>query len=264
MKKRLSSWRCEQHGFTLIEILLVIAIIVFTYNVALPQLSILTGVETTSKIDRLIGHIRSAYDLAALSGNNYRFVFELTSGRYWLEASDRKTVLLGFEDLDPDLTSAEETANLIRFDQDFTDYQALAGDSYKDPITGKVIPPVSPVLLARDRLSPPKWTTLDSPEWQNLTIGPSLIFADIQVSHDLTEQSAEQFGKSVRVFMYVFPGGLVEKAVFHIAFRKGDSQIDPGKLPYTLIVDSYTGTTETLSGYQEIDVHASDEAKAEF
>src|ERR1044072_2515869 len=95
-------------GFSLIEVIVVIALIAFVYTVALPQINQRTGAETATKLNELAGDVRSAYDLSVLTGKTYRMVFMLNSGDYWLEEADRPDVYLGMDKIDRDPTEAEE------------------------------------------------------------------------------------------------------------------------------------------------------------
>lgn len=254
----------QSSGFTLIEIIIVIATIVFVYSVALPQFSLRTGSEIASKIGRLVSDIRNAYDLAVLSGKNYRLVINFISGDYWLEEADQKDIVLGDEKGDHDPTDAEEKERIEVFDERFKEYEDLAGETFTDPATDEEIKPVSPVVQAKDKLRPPKWTKVTAQEWSSRTIGPFLIFQDVQAEHHKEKQTADDQGKDARAFIYFFPSGYVEKSVIHIAYRVGDSGVDTDKPPYTISVDPSTGTSDVVSSYEEVDVHKSDDQKADF
>ena len=96
-----------QPGFTLLEILLVIALIAVMYSAGAPLLSNLTA-EIETRFGTLSSDIRSAYDLSVLSGKPYRMVFDFDKGEYWLEETDQRNFFLGDRKLDRDLTEREE------------------------------------------------------------------------------------------------------------------------------------------------------------
>ena len=94
-------------GFSLIEIILVIAIMGMIYAVALPNLGIISQTESAQKISDLNGDIRAAFDMAVLNGKPYRLAFHFPSGDYWLETTDREHFFLGDAKLERDLSPEE-------------------------------------------------------------------------------------------------------------------------------------------------------------
>ncbi len=246
-------------GFTLIEIILVLAIIVFVYSVAIPQFNLKTGSEAATKIGRLQGDIRNAYDLAVLSGKSYRLVFMLLSGDYWIEEANRRDVYIGDEKMGRDPTAAEEQEQLDIFEEKFKDYEALAGETFVDPVTDEPILPTSPVIEAKDSLKPVQWSRVTDIEWKDRTLGPFLIIQDVQAEHHGEKQTFEELGVEARAFIYVFSYGYVEKAVIHVAYRWGDTGIDTDKAPYTIVTEPFSGTAEMLPGYEEVDVKKVDD-----
>ena len=247
-------------GFTLIELVLVIALMVFVYAVAIPQFSLQTGSEVATKLGQLTVDIRSAYDTAVLSGRPHRMVFELVSGDYWLESTDRNEFYLGEEKLDRDLTEEEEADEREAFESEFAELEDLAGSIVVDPESEDEIRPTSPVINAKDRLALPTWTKITSMEWRDRTVGPYLIIQDVQAEHHGRKQDFLEMGEATRVFIYFFPHGYAEKAVIHIAYRLDDMTIDEEKSPYTVIIDPFTGVAFVKEGYEEVDVHSDDKA----
>ena len=57
-----------ERGFTLLEIIIVVALIAGVYTFALPQFRIFSGLEVSSTLNRLAVDIRSAWDVAVLTG----------------------------------------------------------------------------------------------------------------------------------------------------------------------------------------------------
>lgn len=241
-------------GFTLIEIILVLAIIVFVYSIAIPQFSLKQESEASTRITRLMGDLRNAYDLAVLSGKTYRIVFMLLSGDYWLEEADRKEVYLGDEKLGRDPTEQEEKEQQEIFEEKFKEYESMAGETYRDPETDEEITPTSPVIEAKDKLKPVEWQKVEDLEWKDRGLGSYIIIQDMQAEHHGEKQTFEELGAEARAFVHVFSRGYLEKAVFHIAYRIGDYQIDTEKAPYTITTESFAGTAKMLPGYEEVDL----------
>jgi prepilin-type N-terminal cleavage/methylation domain-containing protein len=245
----------DERAFTLIEVLIVVALIVSVYAVALPRINLKSGAEVSSKTGQLATDIRSAFDMAVLSGFTHRLVFEFGSGDYWLERCDRETVSMGDDALGHDMTAEEEKAAAEQFEDHFKEYESLAGEEVRDPDTGEAIRPPSPVVSAKSELKGATWTKVDTMEWKRRTLGPYLILKDMQAEHHRELQRLEDLGPKGRVMLYFLPGGQVERAVFHIAMRRGEAEADPNQPPYTVVTKSFEGMAEVMGGYQEVNVH---------
>lgn len=242
-------------GFSLIEVILVVALIAFVYTVALPQLNMRTGAEVAQKMNQLAGDIRSAFDLSVLTGKTYRMVFMFNSGDYWLEEADRVDVFLGSDKLDRDPSEAEEKDAQVAWETKVQEYTELAGTIVVDPKKEKEIPPTSPVVTAKDKLKPPKWTRVENMEWSQRSLGPFMMVMDMQAEHHGEKQDFSRDGNEARGMIYFFPSGYVERAYLHVAFKKDELQVDDTQQPYTVITNPYEGTAEVIPGYQEVNVH---------
>jgi prepilin-type N-terminal cleavage/methylation domain-containing protein len=242
-------------GFSMIEVIIVVALIAFVYTVALPQLNMRTGAEIAQKTNQLAADVRSAYDLSVLTGKTYRLVFVFGSGEYWLEEADRSEVYLGSEKLDRDPTADEEKDEKAAVDQKFQEYQELAGSIVADPESGKEIPPSSPVLAAKDALKKPTWSRVENMEWSQRSFGAYLMIGDMQAEHHGHKQDITELGPEARAMIYFFPSGYVEKAYIHLFFKKDDNVIDETQDPYTIVTKPYEGVAEVQPGRIDIDVH---------
>jgi prepilin-type N-terminal cleavage/methylation domain-containing protein len=242
-------------GFSLIEVIIVVALIAFVYSVAIPQLGQVTGSEVASKINQLASDVRNAYDLSVLTKKTYRLTFNLATGDYRLEESDREDIYLGNEKLDRDPTETEEKDAVVAFDMKFKDYEDLAGQVVVDQENDKEIPPTSPVIEAKGKLKPATWTPVENMEWAARTLGPNLMIKDMQSEHHGHKQDFTELGREARGMIYFFPNGYVQRAVIHIAYAKDEMTPDDSKEPYTITTNPYEGTAETANGYVEIDVH---------
>jgi type II secretory pathway pseudopilin PulG len=247
-------------GFTLIEIILVIAIVMFIYSVALPQFSMRSGAEVAGKLSQFASDVRNAYDLAVLSGKPHRLVIQFNSGDYWLEVADRQRFTMGAIAKDRDLTAEEEEDIQQAFDNDFAEYETVAGQAIIDPETDQEIKPESPVVNAKDRLRPPKWTKVDSMEWTSRSFGPNLLINSMQAEHHGRRQELSNLGEEGRGVIHFFPAGYVERAVLYVYYKKDELVPDEDQEPYTIKINPYEGTADFFSGIKEIDVH--DDSKA--
>lgn len=244
----------REGGFSLIEVIIVMALMAFVYSVALPQFNMRSGAETATKLNGLAGDIRGAFDLAVLTGKPYRLVIQFNSGDYWLEETDQSTFSLGSDKIDRDPGEQEEKDEAIAFDSKFNDYIEMAGSAVSDPKSGKEIPPESPVLAAKSQLKRAHWSRVDSLEWSNRSIGPHMMVKAMQAEHHGHKQDLSEIGPEARAMIYFFPSGYVERAVIYIYFKKDELVPDETQEPYTIVTNPYEGVAEVTPGYHDYDV----------
>jgi type II secretory pathway pseudopilin PulG len=244
----------SQSAMALIELLVVIGLMAVTFSIMIPQFNARTGTEAANRVQRLADSIRSAYDMAVLNQKTYRLVFELGSGKYYLQVATREFISdTGKVIKDP---SEEEDKGIKEaFKEKTEEYKNMAGELTKDE-DGEEIPGsnLSPILKNRDRAAPVEWETVDGLEWTNLSLGDFLILSEMQAEHHGQKQLMNELGPSGRVFIYAFPEGRVEKAYFRVSYRGDGFSVDDTQPPYTLVTNPFTGSVQVLSGVVEIDV----------
>lgn len=246
--------RPGQAGMTLLEIIIVISLMAVIYAVALPNFRVASGSEAATKLGGLASDIRGAFDMAVLYRRPYRLVINFVSGDYWLETTDRRDFTLGDSKLDRDPTEEEEKDAQEFFDEEFQQYVDLAGKEIEDPENSRTIKPTSPVVNAKEKLRPVKWTKVETREWGKRSIGPYLFVQDMQTEHHAQKQVPGDLGDKARAFLYFFPTGYAERAVIHVAYRKGDDEVDESRPPFTITTNPNAGTAEVETGYQEVNV----------
>ena len=244
----------QDAGFSLIEVIIVVTLISFVYTVAMPEFNRRTEIEIVNKTNQLSSDIRNAYDLAVLTRKTLRMVFILATGEYWLEEADRTDVLLGNDKIGHDPSEDEEKDEAAAFETKFKDYVDLAGQMVMDQEKSKEIPPVSPVVSAKQALMKPKWTHVEGIEWNGRTLGPYLLIKDMQAEHHGQKQELSDLGEKGRAMIYFFPGGYVERAVLHLSYKKDEMVPDDTKQPFTVFTRAYEGTADVVSEYKDIDV----------
>jgi prepilin-type N-terminal cleavage/methylation domain-containing protein len=72
-------------GFSLIEIMVVVAVIALVAAVVVPQVGYLDGVQMKSSARTIVGAVRITYATAVTSRNYYRMVFDLNEHSYRVE-----------------------------------------------------------------------------------------------------------------------------------------------------------------------------------
>lgn len=72
-------------GFTLLELLVVIGLVVALAMAVVPSIEGVMGVKTREEVGKIAGSIRAMYGEAALSGSTCRLVFDLDESSWWPE-----------------------------------------------------------------------------------------------------------------------------------------------------------------------------------
>ncbi|MFK7872382.1 MAG: Tfp pilus assembly protein FimT/FimU [Oligoflexales bacterium] len=237
-------------GFTLLEIVLVLAIMSAAYSLLVPNLGLNQATEIAVRLSRLGSDFRSAYDMSVLSGKPHRLVFHLYSGDYWLESTEQTHILLGDELQDHDLPPEDAQAEAEYKKEAFQEYLDLAAEDVVDEESGESVAIASPVVKAESLLLGASWRKVKSMEWRFRSLGPELMIADVSVSHLSEPQIVEDLETDAVVYIYMLPSGYLEKAVMHLRERIGDGY-DPDRPPYTLVTSPWTGEIDIRDGYEE-------------
>lgn len=245
---------CVSSGFSLIEIILVIAVIGSVFVMVLPNLGVIATSEAAGKLSTLSGDIRSTYDLAVLNKRPYRIGFEFHTGKYWLEYTERQDIYIPAEALEREATAEEIAAQEEVFQEDFDLYKDLAGKEVQNEKDEKMIPPTSPLIEAFEKLKPPKWEKVQDIEYRGRTLGPYYVIQDMQTEHHSRLIRLEEYEDAAMAYLYFFPNGYVEKAVIHINASLGDYSVDPNAIPFTVTTRPYEGLADIESGYVEVDI----------
>lgn len=133
MKKINLNFTRSNHGFTLLELMVVIVLVGLLITIAIPTLRSLSGANIKNEIVRLSGLTSEVYARAAISGLTYRINFDLEAQNYWVEekVGDAGSVApeLGYEELMKERlnksTSDEEKEKVQRF---LPNFKAAEGD----------------------------------------------------------------------------------------------------------------------------------------
>ena len=84
------SRRSREHGFTLIEILITMAIVALVMTLGVTGLRRLARSDLRADTTHLAGAMRFLFDRASTTGKTHRLVLDLEGGRYWAEVTDDK------------------------------------------------------------------------------------------------------------------------------------------------------------------------------
>ncbi len=203
-------------GFTIIEIIVTLLLLVLLVAVTLPSLNALTGVNLKKASSEIQGLVREVYGLAIFSGHTLRIVYDLEQEFFFVELSTRDVKLQG------DKNKFDGKIEFNKLGKEEDPIEQNEGDDKKNP-------------------KRPVWQPVEGSlgEYQKLPRG--VIFQGIWVEH-LKERVRE--GK---VAQYFFRSGYTQSA--QITLGRGDEEQDR----LTVIVEPLTGESYVEQGEPEIE-----------
>src|SRR5271167_416324 len=80
-------------GFTLIEMMVVLAIIVLIALIAMPTVSSYFQLSLNSATRDIATHVKEAYNGAVVSGKVHRMVYDLKENQYWVEVGPTNALI---------------------------------------------------------------------------------------------------------------------------------------------------------------------------
>lgn len=84
----------HQSGFTLIEIMIVIALMALVMSFAIPQFGAAIKLNLSNASRQMANLIRATHDEAVLKGSVHRLAIDLDKRQYWVEVGERQFVML--------------------------------------------------------------------------------------------------------------------------------------------------------------------------
>lgn len=166
----------NHHGFSLIEMLVVVAIIAMITGVALPTVSSYFQLSLNSATRELATTIKEAYNAAVVTGRVYRLVYDIKKNQYWVEAGPPDALLDTKE-------TKEREERRKRYSR--------AEDKEKEKENS---PFALEKTITRKKLSLPRGVT----------------YEDI-----VTQQSNEPLSEGV-AYTHFFPHGVTEQSIIHL------------------------------------------------
>lgn len=219
-----------QKGMTLIEIMVVLAIVTLLILGAVLSFIAVRQAQLRRDANRVAGAVRYAFDRARATGKDHRIVFELEEdeSRFWIEVSEEGGVQVG-KDITANARMREEELEL-------EDERKTYGTKSKREELDE-----DEVETGLKRAPKPKWKQYKSPLSKKMVLKKSRI-SSIYVAR-LDETITEG-----RVNLYFWGNGQTEKAVLHVSDRKNRN--------YSLITHPLTGRVKLYKGLKE--AHPSD------
>lgn len=219
--------RRRSRGFTIIEVLVVIAIIALMLTGATYGLRSISRTELRGSSAKLAGGIRYCFDRAITTGSYYRIVLDLNKNQYWAERSDERMYLGRDKEEAPGQGKAydADAAEKLKDEQDAKDKALLDA---RGGIAASLEPPPKP---KRAKFQTFRDTTL-----------PVVNLKRIKLFDVFTGRQREPY-TSGKAYLYFFPDGHTERAV--VRLTDGDNF-------YSLVVHPLTGRVEVKAGKYDI------------
>lgn len=247
-------------GFTLLEVIVVIAIIGAIAMVVVPNLRFSVDSQIHSSMRQLLSQIRAAYDDSVFLHRTHRLVFNVKTGVYWVEASP-----IGFKGRPPAMLGKNEESALKkdakkRLFESFSDIAKNSSrresplSSYGNPIyyTVRSIP-----VVQKQVLMPPEWREVNDAVIFKQSFASGVVCA--RFSTNLTEKPIEFSDVSKNTdddpknfaFIYFLPDGTTSAASLQISLLNEHGAVADDALKYTLNLDTLTGQSRLVLGFDD-------------
>ena len=106
-------------GFTLIEIIIALAIVAFTVTVAIPAVTRVFGENLKSSARKLAGTVKYTYHQAIIRNKTMRLVYDFREDKYWAEIAGDRFMLIERNDTSGSLREEEE--EIAEMESSFTE-----------------------------------------------------------------------------------------------------------------------------------------------
>jgi general secretion pathway protein H len=221
------SRRVASSGMTLIEVLVVLAILSLVVGLGVKGLRSLTRSELRGHATKLAGAIHYLFDRASMTGRVHRLVFDLEKATYWAEVTDDKI----FMPREPETAESQALEEERAAEEEEEAQRAAENESEADAYD-----------ISRYRPKPfvPKRAKFEG--FKDMALKPVEMKAAIVAGVFMPR--LREPATSGKAYLYFFPLGQTEPALIHVADEERQAY-------YSLIVHPLTGQVKIHSGYLE-------------
>lgn len=211
-----------QAGMTLIEMMIVLAIVLLLVVAAVFSFVMVKRERLRKAVTKVAGSVRYAYDRARATGKDHRLVFDLgeDSTRYWLEVSEKGQLL------------AAATAEDAR--KEHEDEQEGAKNEDDDTTPGGLSKAV-----AAKRAPKPAWKPYKSP------LSTEVNLKEFRVTSIYVARLDEEVTEG-KVALYFWGNGQTERAIVYVQDKEG-------KKTFSLVTHPLTGKVKVYPERYEFD-----------
>ena len=240
----------KTRGFTLLELLVTVAIVAIVTGTTIPMISSATNVNTKSSAQELSGHIKYLFDRAILERLYIRLVIDFEQRAYWAE-STKDPVFLSQKPM-----TVEEGAVVIEKEEERDKDKQLFEDKVlsDDPTNYKWQGWGD--FADKFRKKKPAFTTYATDLSKRALLSRDVKFYSVaSANYDKTVTTGQ-------VWIHFFPNGYVERAA--IALVPASDLEDPELMPqdmniYSVVTDPLTGRGTISEGLVELKEDPDDE-----
>lgn len=249
-----ASSRKNQSGFTLLEIILVMAIMGSIASVILPNIGLTVSSRMSMSIREIAGTLRSTYDNSVLSGRMNRVGISLKSGEYWIEAapanfSGRPSAQRADKSAGEQRQEDYKLRLVEELDKLFNDRRKAGGGSGERAYSVRSI-----LAVQRHVLKEKKWEEVEDAILTRRRLPQGLVFWSIATEGMQRAMTQSDLREGDVAYVYFFPWGEATRAQIQIATQAQEGGgIDDKSPKNTLSLDALTGQCSILDGLQDAD-----------
>jgi prepilin-type N-terminal cleavage/methylation domain-containing protein len=253
------SFRRVESGFSLLEIILVLAIIGAIASAILPGLSVTIDSKASISITNLSSQIRATYDNAVFTGRMNRIVVDLREGEFWTELAPPgyRGRAPAFEEDDSDQLAEKKKAFLNYLSDKMKSEPQRPMATMGKNMTQRYYSNRSLLEIQKKVLSPPFWSESKDDSLSRHALASGVVFyqfASVLSRQPLkfaevisnSEKDPKRFG-----YIYFLPDGTLTPTSIQIAMVNKEQRILDNDLKYTLNLNTLTGQVYLLEGFQE-------------
>ena len=263
-KKSIPKKASTSSGFTLIEIIIVLAIIGAIAGVILPNLRLTLESQITASIKDLTEQIRNTYDDTVLTGRVHRMVFDVKTGEFWTEIaptnfSGRAPAVLS--SMEENIFFNDNLKKLVKDleEENKTQYQRPVPQSAQNSASNagsnlKHFSLRSLVAAQKEVLYPTEWSQVSDALVMKKKLSSKVAFA--KISSEISKKALEYQGKTLdkepkQTFAYFLPDGSVSALSLQIGVLDENGLVSSIGARYTVNVNPLTGQSQLLEGFQD-------------
>lgn len=205
----------RQQGFTLIEMIIVVAIIAVMAAAAIPAINAVSGANARATAGEIAGACRWLYDTAALRHQTCRLAFDMDHGQWWAECTKDRFYLS---------KEAERSHDGAADVEEDDDELARRFPDERDAEKRR--------LLAKAKFG----------EFSDEQVRKKDLPSGARVTDVWAQHQRDPYSKGM-AYVYFYPEGLAELA--HIPVTDGDNY-------YTVVVSPLTGHAKVVNGKPEV------------
>lgn len=250
--KRQSRQRSPQAGFTLLEIILVLAIFGSIASVILPNIGLTIGSRMSMALREFAGTVRATYDNSILTGRVNRLVINLRTSEYWVEEAP-----FGFSGR-PSAQSSEGSATTQRLEDSrarlVEELDRAASETRRSGggANERVYTVRSFLVAQRAALKESKWGEVEDAILTRRRLPSGLLFWSVVTEGMSRPLSYSLLADGEVAFVYFFPWGEALRTQIQIASQNPETGgYDENGPKNTLALDSLSGQSSILEGLQE-------------